>query len=85
MELKDILKRKSHRKVLKFFHENPASIDTARGVATWTNQDIKKVGSALTKLAELGLLVAHKASSTTGYSYTRNKKMISRIGRFLKE
>lgn len=85
MELEKVLKKQSYRRILRFFHENPASIDTGRGIATWTNQDIKKARAALKKLASLELLVAHKVSSTTAYSYTRNKKIISKIGRLLKE
>lgn len=85
MELENLLKKQIHRKILKFFHENPASVDTARGIATWTSQDIKKVKTALKKLSDLGLLVAHKVSSTTGYSYTRDKKKVSLINKLLKE
>lgn len=85
MDLKKVLNRRVYRKILSFFHENPASIDTARGIATWTNQEIKKVRAALKKLASLGLLVAHKVSSTIAYSYTRDKKKISEIAKLLKE
>ncbi len=85
MGLEKVLKKKGYRRILKFFHENPASIDTPRGVATWTGQDIKKVRIALKKLAKAGLLVAHKVSSTTGYSYTRDKKIISSVSKFLNE
>ncbi len=85
MELKRLLKSRSCRKVLQFFHENPASIDTARGVATWTNQDTGKVREALEELARHNLLIAHKASSTTGYSFTKNEKVIEMIDRLLRK
>lgn len=85
MDLEKVLRIKSYGKILRFFHENPASVDTARGVATWTNQDVKRVRAALKRLASLGLLVAHKVSSTTGYSYTRDKKMMARIKQLLKK
>ena len=84
MELKNLLKRKLCHKILKFFHENPTSIDTPRGVATWTNEDIIKVRGALKKLARAGLLVSHKVSSTIGYSYVRDKKKIAKINKLLK-
>lgn len=83
MELEKLIKKKIHRKILRFFHENPASIDTARGIATWINEDMQKVRTALKKLASLELLIAHKVSSTIGYSYTRDKKKISKIGKLL--
>lgn len=85
MDFSKILKNSVYRKIMRFFHENPASIDTGRGVATWTNQDIKTVRASLKKLASLGLLVAHKVSSTTGYSYTRDKNVVKKIGRLLEE
>jgi predicted transcriptional regulator len=85
MELRKLLKTQAYRKIIRFFHENPNSIDTARGVATWTSQDIRKVRSALKKLADHGLLVPHKVSSTIGYSYTRNKKSVKKIEGLLKE
>ena len=84
MVLRKLLKNPDYAKILRFFHENPSSIDTARGVATWTNTNRKRVETILKKLAEYGILIAHNASSTTGYSYTRNKKNIKRIEELLK-
>ncbi|MEE8359660.1 MAG: hypothetical protein V3S04_01890 [Candidatus Omnitrophota bacterium] len=84
MELSKLLKNPDYRKILRFFHENPNSIDTARGVATWTNIDKKKVTLILKKLSDHKLLIAHNVSSTTGYSYTRNKKNMKSIEGLLK-
>ncbi|MBL7069481.1 MAG: hypothetical protein ISS34_06445 [Candidatus Omnitrophica bacterium] len=83
MGLDKVLKNKIYHTILKFFHENPNSIDTPRGVATWTNQDIKKVRVSLKRLEKLGLLIDHRVSSTTGYSLTRNKKKIAEISSLL--
>jgi predicted transcriptional regulator len=85
MEFDRLLKNRTYRSIIRFFHENPASIDTGRGIATWTNQDIKKVRAALKRLSKMGILIANKVSSTTGYSYTRDKKKISKISRVLKK
>ena len=74
-----------HGKVITFFHENQASIDTPRGVATWIGEERSKVKSALEDLVVLKVLVAHRATSTTGYSYTRNFKIISKIEKLLKK
>ncbi len=82
-ELERLLKTESYRKIIRFFHENPASVDTPRGVSTWTGLDIKKVRTALRKLAKMGILAAHKVSSTTGYSYTSNKKKVAAVGKLL--
>lgn len=84
MQIEKLLKDRACLKIARFFHENPASIDTPRGIATWTNVDRKKASDALKKLAEAGVLAAHKVSSTTGYSYTRNKSIVAKIARCLK-
>ena len=73
-----------HMKIMKFFHENQASIDTPRGVSTWVREDRAKVKKALEELVGAKILVAHRSTSTTGYSYTRNTKIISKIEKLLK-
>ena len=73
-----------HLKITKFFHENQASIDTPRGVSTWVREDRAKVRKALEELVSMKILVAHRSTSTTGYSYTRNAKIISKIEKLLK-
>jgi len=85
MDIARIFDSKIHRKIVKFFHENQSSLDTPRGVATWIGEDRSKVKSALEDLVKAEILVADRATSTTGYSYTRDSKLISRIGRLLKK
>lgn len=72
-------------KIIRFFHENQASIDSPRGVAAWVASDRPSVKKALEELVSLGLLVANRSTSTTGYSYTRDPKLIQAIARFLKK
>jgi predicted transcriptional regulator len=72
-----------HIKILRFFHENQASIDTPRGVSTWVREDRSIVSKALEDLVRLNVLNAHRATSTTGYSYTRDPKIISKIEKLL--
>jgi hypothetical protein len=74
-----------HLKIMKFFHENQASIDTPRGVSTWVREDRAKVKKALEELVGMKILVAHRSTSTIGYSYTRNAKIISKIEKLLKK
>ena len=71
-------------KIISFFHENQASIDTPRGVATWIGEDRPKTKAALEDLVKANILIAHRATSTTGYSYTSDSKLISKIARLLK-
>ena len=85
MNIDDALKKDVHLKIVRFFHENQASIDTPRGVATWIREDRSRVKKALEDLVGLNILVAHRATSTTGYSYTREKGIVTKIGKFLKK
>lgn len=83
MKIEDVLKSDIHRKIINFFHENQASIDTPRGISTWIREDRAKVKQALEDLVRLKILVAHRATSTTGYSYTSNENLISKIDKSL--
>ncbi len=74
-----------HLNIVKFFHENQASIDTPRGISTWVREDRAKVKKALEELVDIKILVAHRSTSTTGYSYTHNIKIISKIEKLLKK
>ena len=83
MGIKDAVKSAIHLKIIRFFHENQASIDTPRGIATWIGEERSAVKDALEDLVRLKVLIAHRSTSTTGYSYTRDSKVISKIGKFL--
>ena len=84
MDIDKIFRSEIHVKIINFFHENQASIDTPRGVATWVGEDRAKVKAALEDLVKAKILVAHRTTSTTGYSYTSDDKLISKIGKLLK-
>ncbi|MCX5680206.1 MAG: hypothetical protein NTZ95_06105 [Candidatus Omnitrophica bacterium] len=83
MDNKKIFSSELHLKIIKFFHENQASIDTPRGVATWIGEDRAKVKSALEDLVKNKILIADRATSTTGYGYTRDTALISKIEKIL--
>ena len=85
MDIDKVFKSDVHIKIVKFFHENQSSIDTPRGVATWIGEDRSKVRTALEDLVKAKVLTAHRATSTTGYSYTRDDKLISSIKKLLKD
>ena len=85
MTINDAVKSDVHLKIMRFFHENQASIDTPRGVSTWIGGQRPVVKQALEDLVRMKILVAHRATSTTGYSYTRDAKLISRIDKLLKK
>ena len=50
MNIRDALKSQIHRKIIAFFHENQASIDTPRGISTWIREDRATVKKALEDL-----------------------------------
>ena len=84
MDTGKLLQSEIHVKIITFFHENQASIDTPRGVATWIGEDRAKVKEALEDLVSSEILVAHRTTSTTGYSYTSENKLIEKIEKLLK-
>jgi hypothetical protein len=83
MDKKKIFASAIHLKIIRFFHENQSSIDTPRGVATWIGEDRTKVKSALEDLVKHKILTAHRSPSTTGYGYTRDAALISKIEKTL--
>ena len=85
MNINDTFRSELHLKIIAFFHENQSSIDTPRGVSTWIREERFAVKQALEDLVDLGILVAHRAPSTTGYSYTRDLRIISRVEKLLKK
>ena len=84
MDLNKVLKVRIYFKIIRFFHENPASIDTPRGIAAWTGESRQDMKEALSKLANIKILTAHNVSSTTAYSYTRNSRVIKKIDTIIK-
>ncbi|PIU41296.1 MAG: hypothetical protein COS99_06265 [Candidatus Omnitrophica bacterium CG07_land_8_20_14_0_80_42_15] len=85
LDLDKLFKSDVHKRIILFFHENQGSIDTPRGVATWTGYQRNIVKKALTELAKVGVLVAHPVPSTTGYSYTCEESIIKGVDKKLKE
>lgn len=85
IDLNKFKKSKTHLLILKFFHENQQSVDTPRGVATWTGIDIKEVRKALDELAGCKVLIAIEVPSTTGYSYTHDASLIKKVAALLKK
>ncbi|MFH0731868.1 MAG: hypothetical protein V2A72_02975 [Candidatus Omnitrophota bacterium] len=79
MSLKKFFNSPIHKKIIIFFHQNPSSIDSPRGVATWINYDRLKVIKALKELTRHKILNIHKSAAITGYSYTTDAKIIKEI------
>ena len=79
MSLEKCLQSEVNIKIIKFFLENPSCIDNSRGISTWINVNIEKTERALKKLVEASILIPHGEARTLAYSYTNDKKLLSRI------
>ena len=75
-KIRKILKDKLSKDVLAFFYQHQASIDTVGGITAWVHSDREKVKKVLDKLVELGILEEESISSTKGYCYTRDEKIM---------
>ena len=84
MELEKIFSNSNlHKKVVRFFHENPATIDTLRGVSTEVYADEKLVKKVLSELTQVGVLSSLQGASTIAYSYTYVLQIIEMIEKVL--
>lgn len=79
MKLDKYLHLKINRKIVKFFLENPSSVDTSRGIATWINENVNKTEKALKELAKAKILTPHGNDATSAYGYTTDIRIISKI------
>ena len=75
----------AHLKIIRFFLDNPQSIDTPRGVSAWTNLSLSESRRILEELAREGLLKAYRTSSTVGYSLCENKSVLKPVEKLLKK
>jgi predicted HTH transcriptional regulator len=82
MNLKRFFDSELHKKIIRFFYENPASIDTPRGIATWVGSSREEAKKVLDELVKAGILCLTSTSSTSGYSLTQDKKIIDQLGQF---
>jgi hypothetical protein len=85
MDIEKAFRSAIHVKIIRFFNENQGSIDTPRGIATWIGEERQKVKKALEDLVSIEVLTAHRSTSTTGYGYTSDSRLISKIGKLLKK
>lgn len=83
VDLKRICVSALNLKIISFFHENPSTVDTSRGIAAWLNHDPKEIKKALDYLVSQGILTAHRMGSTVAYAYTQDKETIERIEKVL--
>ena len=86
-QLLDFLKNKVNSFVkwdlVRFFHENPNTTDTAKNVARYAGRDPVAIEQELTELAESGVLQRHTVEDMTVYSLATEQEMRDLIEQFV--
>ncbi len=67
------------RRILQFFCEHPAAVETVRGIASWTGDEQGAVQEAAQILSKRKWLTADETSVVTGYSLTRDERCLAQI------
>jgi len=70
--------------LVRFFHDNPHTTDTAENISRYTGRDIRIVQPELEALVEGKVLDATALSDMLVYTYTRNRETRQLISNFLK-
>jgi len=69
--------------LVRFFHENPHTTDTAENIARYTGRDARIVEPELIQLAHDGVLELDQLPEMRIYTYTDNPTLRALIGEFL--
>ena len=70
--------------LVRFFHDNPHTTDTAENIARYTGRDVRIIGPELDHLVETKVLDATELSDMVVYTYTHNRETRQLITTFLK-
>lgn len=86
-ELLDFLKTKANSFIkwdlVRFFHENPNTIDTAENIARYIGRNAAEVKQELEGLVESGVMSVRFARKIPNYSLTGDEAMRELIERFI--
>ena len=69
--------------LVRFFHDNPHTTDSADNIATYTGRDAIAIANELNELARDGVLVIHHLGDTQLYTLTEGKPMRALIAHFV--
>ncbi len=69
--------------LMRFFHENPHTIDAVDNIARYIGRDAEVVGEELAELAERGLLEEVLMERLTVYALTSDLSMQKKLARFI--
>jgi hypothetical protein len=69
--------------LMRFFHENPHTIDAVDNIARYIGRDAEAVGKELAELAERGFLEEVLMEKLTVYALTSDLDMQKKLARFM--
>ncbi len=69
--------------LVRFFHENPHTADTAENIARYAGRDPAAIEQELTELAESGVLQREQVGDMTIYSLATDSEMRELIEQFV--
>jgi predicted transcriptional regulator of viral defense system len=69
--------------LMRFFHENPHTIDAVDNIARYIGRDAEAVGKELAELAERGFLERVLMENLTVYTLTSDMGMQKKLARFM--
>lgn len=69
--------------LVRFFHDNPHTADTAEQIARYTGRDVRTVKRELTDLVKVNVLQAEEISNVKIYRLTDDQVMRDLITRFV--
>lgn len=70
--------------LVRFFHENPHTTDTADNIARYTGRDVRIVEPELIQLTHNGVLEMDELPDMRVYTYAANREQRDLIAEFLK-
>jgi hypothetical protein len=69
--------------LIRFFHENPHTSDTAENIAWHARRSAETIQAELSELAAQGVLVQDQRDGVTVYSLSQNRRVRDTIDRFI--
>ncbi len=69
--------------LIRFFHENPHTTDTAENIARYAGRNVSTTRSELAELAAMEVLTENRLGSMTVYSLVSNPETRELIARFV--
>lgn len=70
--------------LLRFFHENPSTMDTADNIARYVGRSVRDVQPELRALARHGLLAERPLDKLTVFTLNRDDVLRARLATFIK-